>query len=254
MNKSVHNLSSNQIPSYTSVVNNPPALKYLAFLGMLYLCIMLFNAILTNCYVGNNTTFVLGGTFTSPFVFLIDNIIAEIYGYKITRSIIFYSITAQTIFILLCQIIINVPHPEFFQNHNEYEKILGLSLLRIHLSGCIAYLLAILINTKILTQWKVLLKGRKFWLRSLGSNFISEGIYSLIAILLMEIQSIPLHQILKVLTISYSIKITYNIALMYPVQIIVELIRKKTKIDVYDFNNKFTPSKYYQLLQGYKNA
>ncbi|HAU0370707.1 TPA: queuosine precursor transporter, partial [Legionella pneumophila] len=188
-----------------SVINNPLGYQYLAFLSMIYICMMLFNAILTNRYIGTDYIFVLGGTFTSPFVFLIDNIIAEIYGFKITRSIILFGIFSQTIFVLLCQLVLQAPYPQFFQNNNSYEIILGWSLFRIHISGCAAYLLAILFNTKILTQWKVLLKGKKFWLRSLGTCTISELLYSFIAILLMEIQSIPFTYIFKIVILSYTI-------------------------------------------------
>lgn len=234
-----------------SVINNPLGYQYLAFLSIVYFCIMLFNAILTNCYVGSNKIFVLGGTLTSPFVFLIDNIIAEIYGFEITKNIILCSIVAQTIFVFLCQIILNLPHPDFFTNHYEFEHILGWSLVRIHASGCIAYLAAILFNTKVLTRWKVLLKGERFWLRSLGSCAISEALYSFIAILLMEIQSIPLSNILKVMALSYAIKLTYNLILVLPAQHIINRIRNKTGIDVYDFHHKFIPSKYYNRITSH---
>jgi uncharacterized integral membrane protein (TIGR00697 family) len=229
-----------------SVTNNPLGYKYLAFLGMTYISIMLFNAILTNRYIGTESIFVLGGTFTSPFVFLIDNVIAEIYGFKMTKSIIFCGITVQTLFVILCQLVLHAPHPLFFNSNVAYEQILGWSLVRIHISGCAAYVFAILFNTKVLTQWKVLLKGRKFWLRSLGSCTISELFYSFIAILLMETQKIPISYILKVVAISYSIKMIYNIALIFPAQTLVNHIRRITGIDVYDFNHDFTPSKYYK--------
>lgn len=234
-----------------SVINNPQGFKCLAFLSMLYLCIMLFNALLTNRYVGSASFFVLGGTLTSPLVFLIDNIIAEIYGFKITRSIIFFSLIVQTIFVILCQLVIQSPAPDFFHENNFYTKLLGGDLIRIHLSNCVAYVFAILINTKILTQWKVLLKGKKFWLRSIGSNTISEALYSLIAIILMEFQAIPLSQILRVLIISYSIKLLYSIILVYPLQIIINIIRNITGIDIYDFDYKFIPSKYYRVVSEF---
>lgn len=165
---------------------------------------------------------------------------------------IFCGIVAQTLFVLLCQFVLHAPHPIFFHDNEAYEQILGLSLLRIHISGCASYVLAILFNTKVLTQWKVLLKGRKFWLRSLGSCTISELFYSFVAILLMEVQLMPISYILKVVVISYSIKMVYNIAFVFPAQILVNHIRRVTGIDVYDFNHKFTPSKYYKykLFKG----
>ena len=62
---------------------------------------MLCNAILTNRYIGGESLFVLGGTFTSPFVFILDDIIAEIYGYKITRAVILTGFFSQTLFIII---------------------------------------------------------------------------------------------------------------------------------------------------------
>ena len=246
LNTKTYSFSCKDKSQTNSVTNSPIGYKYLAFLSMIYVSIMLFNAILTNCYIGTDAFFVLGGTLTSPFVFLIDNVIAEIYGFKITRSIIFCGILTQTLFVLLCQLAITAPHPLIFIQNNAYEQILGDSLLRIHVSGCGAYLLAMLFNTKVLTYWKVLLKGRRFWLRSLGSCTISELLYSFIAILLMEIQSIPMAGILKLVAISYLIKMFYNIALIFPVQKLVNYIRRTTGIDVFDFNHQFTPSKYYK--------
>lgn len=232
-----------------SISNNPLGYKYLALLSMLYITIMICNAILTNRYIGNDTWFILGGTLTSPFVFQIDNIIAEIYGFKMTRSIIFYAVIVQTIFVIICQLVMHAPSPSFFHNKSAYDQILGWSLLRIHISGCFAYILAILFNTLVLTQWKVLLKGKKFWLRSLATCSISEALYSFIAILLMELQSIPFNSILKLVFISYLIKITYNLFCVVPASYLVKYIRTVTGIDVFDFNVKLTPFKYFDNIE-----
>ncbi|MDF1678055.1 MAG: putative molybdenum carrier protein [Legionellaceae bacterium] len=69
-------------------MNNPYAYSVLALISMFYMSIMLCNAVLTNRYIGTDALFVLGGTFTSPLVFILDDIITEIYGYKIARSVI----------------------------------------------------------------------------------------------------------------------------------------------------------------------
>ena len=151
---------------------------------------------------------------------------------------------SQTIFVLLCQIILNTPSPSFFSDQEHYSHLLGLSLVRIHFSGCFSYLIAILINTKILTHWKVLLHGKRFWLRSLGTCSISELLYSLTAIMLMELQSIPFQNIIKVVALSYLIKMSYNLLFIYPAQLVVNKIRNKAGVDVYDFNRQFTPSFY----------
>lgn len=216
----------------------------LVALSMIYMSIMLCSAILTNRYIGTDSLFVLGGTLISPLVFIMDDIIAEIFGYKITRNVILVGYTSQLLFTLICQLVVIAPFPSFFKQQSFYEFILGTSLLRISLSGFIAYITANLINSYIITRWKILLKGRHFWLRSLGSSAFSEALYSFFAILMMELNTISFSDILKVVAVSYSIKLSYNIILAGPANLLVNYIKKITGIDVYDFPKKFTPFKY----------
>lgn len=239
--------SYNKKPGYSRhVLNNPNGYKILALISMLYMSIMLCNAILTNRYIGNDELFVLGGTFTSPFVFLLDNIIAEIYGYEITQFIILIGFASQTMFVLICQAAINAPYPHAFTEESAYAYILGPSLLRINFDGFFAYIIANLANAAILLKWKDLIKGRKFWLRSLGSSMFSEALYSIIAIFMMEIKSIPINNLFKIIIVSFLIKAFYSAVLSYPADIIVNKIKKATGIDVYDFPKELTPEKYFK--------
>lgn len=230
-------------------IDNPAGFKVLLLLSMLYMSIMICNAVLTNRYIGVDAFFILGGTLTSPFIFILDDIVAEIYGYKITRFMILSGFAAQTLFALICLLAVYAPHPAFFKEQHAYAYILGPSLLRIDLSGFVAYITANLVNSYILTRWKVLLKGRKFWLRSLGSSTFSEALYSFIAIMLMEINSIPLNGVFKLILISFLIKVTYSLVFAWPGQMIVNYIKRVTHIDVYDLPKKFTPLNYFKQEQ-----
>jgi uncharacterized integral membrane protein (TIGR00697 family) len=228
-----------------SVIIHSAGYKFLIAVSMLYMSIMLCNAILTNRYVGTDSFFILGGTLTSPFVFILDDIIAEIYGYKITRCVILSGFSCQTLVTLICQFIVIAPYPSHFKESASYINILGPTLLRINISGFIAYIIANLVNSYIITRWKILLKGRKFWLRSLCSSTFSEALYSFIAILMMELNSIPLNAVLKVIIISYFIKAIYSIFFAVPANMLVDFVKKRTGVDVYDLPTKFTPFSYF---------
>ena len=232
-----------QEPIYSkSVIDNPLGYKFLVIVSMLYMSIMLCNAILTNRYIGMDTLFVLGGTFTSPFIFLMDGVIAEIYGYKIAQCIIFSGFFSQIIFTVVCQAVVVAPYPSFFTEKSAYSYILGVSLLRIGISGFTAYIVANLLNSYIISKWKVLLKGRYFWLRSFCSSAFTEAVYSCIAIFMMELNAIPLHKVMKLIIISYLIKALYSLVFALPASFFVTYIKKATGIDVYDLPKKFTPS------------
>src|SRR3990167_1407230 len=203
------------------VLLNPSGYKVLICISMIYMSIMLCNAILTNRYIGNDSIFVLGGTFTSPLVFILDNITAEIYGYKITRFMIFMGFIALTFFTIICQLVVSAPYPHVFSHDSAYQYILGSSLLRIDISGFISYITANLMNAYILTRWKFLLKGEKFWLRNIGSSIFAEALYSVLAILMMEISRIPFNNIIQIIAVSFSIKALCSISLSYHSSILV---------------------------------
>lgn len=225
-------------------ITNNAGYNLLVVLSMIYMSVMLCSAVLTNRYVGSDHLFVLGGTFISPLLFILDDIIAEIYGYKIARNLIVIGFLSQMVFMALCWLVMVTPHPDFFTNKETYDQILGSSFVRITLSGFFAYIIANITNAYLLTKWKVLLKGKKFWLRSIGSSIISEGLYSFIAIMLMQIQAIPLGDIFKVIAISYSIKIIYNIVLAGPANLLVNQLKILSNIDIYNFPDEFTPFQY----------
>lgn len=190
--------------------------KYLVFFSMLYMSIMICNAILTNRYISlSKDNFVLGGTLTSPLIFILGDIVAEIFGYKVAKQMTWCGFACQAIFAIVCGVVARAPYPVFFKDYYSYSLVFG-QLLFVIMSSFIAFIISGLININIITRWKVLLQGRYFWLRSLGSSTIAEALYSAIAILMMEIGSIPLATIWKVILISYLIKVTYSIIFAWP--------------------------------------
>lgn len=231
-------------PKLDSSLYNPASYLFIIILSMVYMSIMLCNAVLTNRYVGNDAMFILGGTLTSPFVFILDDIIAEVYGYRMARNVILSGFASQTFFAIVCYMIALSPHPSFFNDSDAYYNILGPSLLRINITGFAAYISANLINSYIIARWKVLVKGKYFWLRSIGSSTISEALYTFLAIIMMELNSISLVDIMRVASISFILKVTYSIIFAAPANLLTNYIKDKTGVDVYEFPKRFTPFKF----------
>src|SRR3990167_8542287 len=215
--------------------------KYLVFFSMLYMSIMICNAILTNRYISlSKDIFVLGGTLTSPLIFILGDVVAEIFGYKIAKQMIWCGFTCQVIFAIICGLVVRAPYPVFFKNYYVYSFVFN-QLLYIVISSFVAFIISNLINIHIITRWKILLKGRYFWLRSLGSSTIAEALYSAIAILMMEIGSISSANIWRVILMSYLIKVTYSVVFAAPGNLLVNYIKNSTGIDVYEQSASFNP-------------
>jgi hypothetical protein len=231
--------------NYYSVENNTTVsfsmsqAKCLIFFAMLYISIMICNAILTNKWIGLGNNFVFGGAFISPMLFILGDIIAEIFGYKIAKNIILIAFICQTIFATLIVIVLSTPAPPGWHEHHSFSFVLG-SILRIDMSGLVAYLISGIVNVHLITKWKVLLCGRVFWLRSLGASTISEALYSGIAILMIGFGSLPFFSMLHVIMLTYLIKLSYSILCAYPGNMLASYIKKSFKLDMYDFNKRFS--------------
>lgn len=177
-----------------------------------------------------------------PITYLIGDIIAEVYGYKIARRLIWLSLFSEFIFTTVLTLIIYSPYPTSWQLEKYYLSTEG-DLLRIFVANLLATFIGDMLNIYVLSKWKILLKGKMFWLRSLGSTGVGEAIYTIIASSLGFIGLIPSNKIITLVISTYLIKILYAVIFVYLGVISVKFLKKKEGIDVYDYHTDFNPFK-----------
>jgi len=227
----------------TDLENKSPRQSgYLLFLAMMYVTIMLCSGVLTHRLIQLGPVYTMAGTLVAPLWFTLSDIIAEIYGYKIARKLVWFGFICQTIFAIACNFLIHMPSPNFLDNQNAYSTVLG-SILHTCLSAFVAYIFAGFLNIYLISKWKILLMGRYFWLRSLGASTISEFIFTTLAVFFIQVGKLPLNQILTIIMVSYTLKVIYTIVLAFPANLLVFVIKKADGINVYDYSTNFNPFK-----------
>lgn len=143
--------------------------KCLPFLSMIYFILGI------SPYVfGRNLIVVYGAalSLTSliffPLWFAFNDIIAEVYGYKIARNIFWSAAIGQFVLGLIAFYVNKIPYiPQ--QMHVGYIAIFE-GLPTQTLFALVIILSAWKINTSLLLRWKILMRGKYFWLRSIGSS------------------------------------------------------------------------------------
>jgi len=213
---------------------------WLIFFSMLYLGIMISNTILTEKWIALGRYFVFGGAFVSPFLFFLGDIIAEIFGYSIAEKIIWCGFISQTIFAFIVKIFLHTTAPVNWHEAHSFCYVLD-PLLRIDISGFVAFVVSSTVNISIITKWKILMRGRFFWLRSIGSSTVAEAVYSAIAILMIGFGTLSFSSMLPVIEITCLIKIIYSLILAYPGAIFVNYLKDRLHIDVYETNPNMNP-------------
>lgn len=116
-----------------------------------------------------------------PLVYIVNDVLAEIYGFKKTRNIIILGFVLNLFAVIAYNIAIALPAPIFaLEGAEAFATVLG-STARILLASFAAYLIGSLINARVMVLMKERFKDKLF-ARCLGSTFVGEGIDAVIFI------------------------------------------------------------------------
>lgn len=107
-----------------SEANERKVYKFLILIVTLYVTAILAPIVLVHKLI------TIGGFVTSPCIFLFPlsfifgDIIAEVYGYKIARQVVWSGIASIFIFSASAQYLSKIPSPAFWPYQSQYELLL----------------------------------------------------------------------------------------------------------------------------------
>lgn len=215
--------------------------KALIFLSMLYVAVTLAAVTMVNKVVALGFGgYVQGGALLTPLWYALGDIITEVYGYKISRQMLWASFGTHFVFAVLTFTVIHLDSPAFWAGNESYFFVFG-NILRIYFSGFLAALISGFANIYVISKLKILMLGRFFWLRSIGASTFSEALYTALIIPMISFGHLSLRQILVIIGSSYALKIIYAVILAAPNTLIAKYLKKLEGVDIYDHNVNFNP-------------
>lgn len=225
-----------------NVKNKNTQHRYLTLLAMAYMTLKLSTILLIYKVINIGSISITASTIVIPFWFFLGTIIAETYGYVVARHIIWMAIIFQFLFALICTSLTYVHSPAWV-NQAAYEQILG-KLPRVTIASFVAIMCGAFINAYALAKYKILSKGRHFWVRSLKSSAIGEFVFTVIAYLSEFLGIMPLQQIIHLLFLSFIVKIALSPILVVPTVLFTKKLKKAEGINVFDYNTNFNPFRF----------
>ena len=199
--------------------------KIILFLVILYIIIDCACNVVLYKVVQVGPLIVPAGIFIYPLIFLIGDIIAEIYGYKFARLVVIYDLFFNLLFAVLVDILIYLPSPKNWHLEASYVIVLG-SLIRANISVIIGVLIGNVVNIYFISRWKIVTMGRFFWLRSIGSSLIGEAVMLVLFVFLLYIGRLPMQEILKIIPSDYLIRFIYAILGSFPATLVVNYLKR----------------------------
>ncbi len=173
-----------------------------------------------------------------PLSYLISDIIAEVYGIKMAKKIIWLTLIFELVFAFLVYFVIKLPSPAFFHLQHSYNDVFS-NVIRFTVSGAVSVIISSFINVHMITKFKVILKGRYFWLRSIFSSIIGEMVLTLLIILLAYSFEITFHTGLVMFASINGIELLVSLLLVWPASILVHIIKKIEHTDEQVLFNPF---------------
>lgn len=164
-----------------------------------------------------------------PIVYIVNDILAEIYGFKKARKVILLGFVMNLIAVICYNIAIALPSPVYFTGNEAFRTVLSTSL-RILIASFTAYLCGSLVNAYLMTYLKK--KAEEYlFARCILSTLFGEGLDAIIFISIAFYGTMPLIALIGMIIAQALFKTIYEI-IIYPLtRKIINYVKKEYNID-----------------------
>lgn len=189
---------------------------------------------------------ITAGFIVFPVSYIINDCIAEVWGFRKARLIIWAGFAMNFFFILLAKTAVALPAAPFWEGEEHFDFVFGLAP-RIALASLAAFLAGSFINAYVMSRMKIASQGRHFSLRAVVSTLFGESTDSLIFFPIAFGGLLPVDELLKMMAVQALAKTLYEV-LVLPVTVrVVRYVKRVDGSDVYDTDVSYNILKLKQL-------
>ena len=213
----------------------------------LFVCIV---AIFTTCLIASNITAVKiisvfglvipAGVIIFPMSYIFGDVLTEVYGYHNTRIVIWLGFFCSLVLVTTIWVGQILPAAPFWDGQAAYERILGYTP-RLLVASFIAYLVGEFANSFVLAKMKVATNGRFLWARTIASTLVGQALDSVVFVLIAFIGTIPIIVLSGIIVTQWLVKSAYEAMLTPLTYRVVNFLKRREGIDVYDRTTRFNP-------------
>lgn len=166
------------------------------------------------------------GILISPIVFIIQDVISEIFGYKEAKKMVLYGFLMNFVAVILYSVSILIPPSSYWNNQVAFEAILG-TTFRITLASFIAYIVGSLTNSKVMVALKNKNEKNLFF-RAISSTIVGQFLDNFLFAFIAFYGVLPVNSLISMVIGGTIFEVIYEIV-FYP---ITKTIINKIKVVV----------------------
>ena len=173
-----------------------------------------------------------------PLTYVCDDIVTEVYGFRVNRFIIWGGLRCNVIFMVLILAAVRIKPSVYYNGQSAFALTLDLSA-RIFFASVIAFFVGEFCNAILLSRTKVIFSGKFLPLRLISSTILGVIFGGLLFYEVAFYGILPQWLIFEMMGIEFVIKILYNASCLPITCAICKKLKKIDNIDYYDYEEKY---------------
>ena len=176
---------------------------------------------------------ITAGLLVFPISYIINDCIAEVWGFKKARLIIWTGFAMNFFVVGLGLLAVSIPAAPFWDGEEHFNFVFGMAP-RIVCASLIAFLVGSFLNAYVMSKMKIASQGRNFSARAVLSTVVGEAADSVLFFPIAFAGIIPVRELAIMVCVQIVLKTLYEIVIL-PITIqVVKYIKRVEGIDVYD--------------------
>ena len=182
-----------------------------------------------------------GAVIVFPISYILNDCIAEVWGYRKARLVIWIAFLMNFIVVLLGQVVAWLPGADFWDGAEHFDYMFTLAP-RVAFASLLAFVVGSNLNAWVMSKMKVADKRKRFWLRAVLSSLAGEFADSLI-FMPLAFMGTPVSTLGAMMLAQVSFKVCYEIVALPLTSFVVRRVKQVEEVDVYDRNISYNPFK-----------
>ena len=147
------------------------------------------------------------GTITFPLAYMLGDVLTEIWGYRVSKKVIYLALLCNIILVICTNIGIWMPSPDYLDETAQAYNHIFAYVPRIVLGSLTGFLLGELSNAYIMERMKAWSRGKHMWLRTIGSSMVGYVFDSVPFVLIAFYGTVSTEDLLKMMLLQYVLKL-----------------------------------------------
>ncbi len=238
---------------HLSLHHAPKSYRYIDLIQAAYIAVLLTSNVASSGKIVDWGIGLLGlplafdaGTLLFPLSYIFSDVLTEVYGFRRSRRIIWSGFGALLILCACLAAVQYMPGEAQWQGYAgdaAFAAILGgLTSGGLVVASLTAYLLGEFSNSAILSRMKVMMNGKRLWVRTIGSTLVGQlvdtGVFVTIA---CAFGVFPWSLATSLLLSNYIFKVSIEILFTPVTYAIVKFLKRAEQEDAYDRGVSLNP-------------